>query len=166
MLAIYVIGNPRPAGGIPRAVDGYQFFGFVPDSPALGVINDAIALIGQRLAAPGVMDSCNTAFRAIRNVSFQDLFTGPTVVNVYRSTTAPSIDDYALTEGSGLARHITLTRNCWGLSDRGRAVLRTAATLVHEMAHCAGAAAAPSIVAEQTLVSCGFADKYDPTARG
>ena len=172
MLNVYVRGGARPAGGIPHPTpDGesatlWVFYAYAPDSPHLAIVNDAIELIRERVAAPGVMDTCNAAFRDIRNVSFQDLFTGAHPVTVYKHPTAATADEFALTQGdSGLARHITLTRNCWGLSSRGAAVERTAATLVHEMAHCAGAGG-DSTVAERTLMVCGFQDHFDASVRG
>lgn len=172
MFVVYVRGGPRPVGGIPRPVPDpssgtlWSFFAYLPDSPALAVVNEAIDLIRQRTAMPGVIEACDTAFRAIRNISFTDLFSGATQVTIYRHPTAVARDEFGLTEGTGLARHITLSRNCWGLQDRNAAVLRTAATLVHELAHCAGAAGGASTVAESTLQLCGFADQFIPGLAG
>lgn len=166
MLNIFVQGNPRPPGGVPNSVPDvgflWVFYPYEQGSRSLEIVNAAVALVRQRVSAAGVLNACDAAFSRIRGVSFSDLLSGPTVVTIYRHPNAVTANTFALTEGlAGLARHVTLSRNCWGRRDRNDAVLKTAGTLVHELAHCAGAGANSS-VAENTLRSCGFRDVYVP----
>lgn len=166
MLNVYVAGDPWPPGGVPHAVDDgpnrWVFAPYAPNSVALGVVRDAIELIRHRVVdAPRTLATCNVAFQHIRGVSFDDLFTSPNrTVTIYRSWDRCGRNAFGLTQGQGLSRHITLSRNCWGRPGAA-GVLRTAATIVHELAHCAGAGG-ESMVAENTLIHCGFADQYNP----
>ena len=159
MLQPYVMGNPQPPGGVPA-----HFLAFQPASEPLAIITEAVDLVRERTAAPGVLASCDSTFRAIRGVSFSDLLYGGVQVTVFRfhSTT-----DFGLTpRPAGLARSIGISQRCWGLRDHGHAVRRSAATLVHELAHCAGAAGGSSTVAERTLRFCGFSDMDSPGLAG
>lgn len=171
MLVIHVRGGPHPAGGIPHQIHGrsgsiYSFWPYLPDSAPYSVVRDAIELVQARTAGPGERERCDVAFRAIRGVSFTRLVRGARQVTIFRSPTAAAPRALGVTAGTGFGRHITLTHNCWGLANRDAAVLRTAATLVHELAHCAGAAGGDSGDAEWTLNACGFPDQYDPDIRG
>lgn len=175
MIRIYLQGDERPPGGIPRSVGNFfpiHFYPYRRGSSALQVVEDALSLISDRIAADGVLENCNLAFSRIRGVSFSDLFTGDEVtVTIFRSPGAqPQNGSLGLTAGQGLARHLTLTARCWGLSPSqvGNAAARTtlvrrcAATIVHELAHCAGAPGRPSTAAERTLIPCGFRDMFNP----
>jgi hypothetical protein len=169
MLIIHAQGGVHPPGGIPHPRTGrsgtvYSFYPYLPDSEPLAVVRDAIELIRVRNARPGVAQAADTTFRRIRGVSFTELFTGGTQVTIFRSPTH-LVSGFGCTSRVG-GRHITLTRNCWGIANRDTAVRRTAATIVHELAHCAGAAGGDSAVAEWSLRACGFADMYSPSVWG
>ena len=174
MINIHTNTSPRPPGGIPQQqtitrAGGrstvYSYWAFQEGSDALAVVQEALALIEDRMTE-GVINSCDTAFRAIRGVSFSDLYwSDEKVVTIFRSPTAARRNECALTQGQGLARHFTLTPACFNVTvaeGRDRVVRRCAATIVHELAHCAGAGGRPSRTAEDTLLVCGFRDEYNP----
>jgi len=179
MINVFTTAGPRPPGGIPRAVTipnpigaptVFSYFAFAVGSDQLAVVREALILIEDRISPEAIIQTCDTAFRQIRGISFSELFYGDAItVTIFRSPTFATRNDSGLTAGQGIARHITLTPTCFNQTTAGgrdRLVLRCSATIVHELAHCAGAGPRPSRAAENTLLQCGFRDQFDPTAVG
>jgi hypothetical protein len=167
MLTINIQGQPRQGGTTPHpgSFDGItdRWLTYQPGSLQLSTLQEAIQLIRVRiLVNPAILASCNRSFESIHHISFSNLVTAPHPVVVISYNFEHRSHYFGVTEGN----HISIAQFCYSRQPHSAAVLTTAATLVHELAHVAGAPGVPSRAAERTLPSCGFADQYDSTVVG
>lgn len=127
------------------------------DNEILQKLNAAVSFISQRVAACG---RCNSYFRTLRPgrpTTFAALWADAGLwINFFTSSS-----DFGVTSLDG--RDVGLSSFCFDGSWR-----RVAATLVHELAHVAGApgGSGASSAAEDALLHCLFPDLHNPAARG
>ena len=66
--------------------------------------------------------------------------------------------------GATHSNDLDISISAWALDERNRWMI--AATIVHELAHMAGAPGGSSHAAERAVRECGFGDQYDPDVQG
>jgi hypothetical protein len=136
----------------PAATSGYEWLP-ITDKHLLAIVKDAFGIIDHKIKK---YTPCSTAFKALPGGrSFEDVWTYPDIwVSYY-----PSVKegDYGATLSK---KHITLSKYSILM---GR--WTTAATLVHELAHCNGAGTSDT-QAEDTLKKCMLKNLHDPSVIG
>ena len=149
MPQINTIGSSYVA---PSSVSGYEWLPFT-DKYLIDTINAAFYIVEKNIKGCG---PCNKAFKSLPGGrDFDDIWQDSSIwVSYY-----PSIQekDYGATLSK---KHITLSKYTL-LMGRWTAV----ATLVHELAHCAGASGSDT-KAEDTLLKCGLHKLHDPKIIG
>jgi hypothetical protein len=164
MLVINILGQQRLGGGVPhaRTFDGItdRWFVYRENSEELAILRDAIQLVRDRvLPDAAVLAACNARFQRLGGVSFTDYVHGSEhVVVISRNPTHRGHPRpyYGATSG----HHVTIAKFCFARRPRETAVVTTAATLVHELAHVAGAPGGESFLAEAAVRDCGFPDQF------
>jgi hypothetical protein len=147
-------------GPDPVTVPGTGTFRWdlIPDSK-VSILSSAISLILMRTVSDNaVLATCNTAFKNLpRKVSFADVLGDADVWISYCA------NDLGTVLGATLRKEITI---CERAFTRPQAEKVVAATIIHELAHVAGAPGGLSKTAEATLQQCGFSDQWDSTVQG
>src|SRR5262245_18417027 len=147
-------------GPDPVTVHGTGTFRWdlIPDSK-VSILSSAVSQVLMRTVSDNsVMATCNTAFKNLpRGVTFADVLGDPDVWISYNP------NDVGTVLGTTLRMQITL---CERAFTRPQPELVVAATIIHELAHVAGAPGGLSKTAEGSLLKCGYTDQWDSTVVG
>jgi hypothetical protein len=167
MLVINIAAQRRPGGRVPepsiRNNLTDRWLSFQPHSQELAITQEAVQLLRERiLHAAQILDACERRFQTIGRRSFADLVVGARRTVVISRNPENRRDYYGVTRGN----HISLAQFCFSRRPREAAVITSAATLVHELAHVAGAPGGRSVIAECVLRSGSFEDELDHSAHG
>jgi hypothetical protein len=147
-----------------------DFFAFIPGSLALRVVRDALTVV-QTTETGATLLACDARFRELATqrgfagLGLREMIDPSDRVRITIFRTVQR-RDLGQTPAGVRAHSIAIGPLAYEDPSYDVAVRRTAATIVHELAHVAGAPGFPSPAAEASLLECGFADQFDATIRG
>jgi hypothetical protein len=122
-------------------------------------IQQAVQLVGKLETQQNLYDTCNMYFTKLpRGKSLRELWKGGGVfISLWPNSPR---GEFAVTHSNN--KDITIASWCLDT----QTVSMVAATVIHEMAHVAGAPGGDSHMAERAVDKCGFHDEYDPRLLG
>lgn len=129
------------------------------DKTRLATITKAVKRVDDLETQSNVYDSCNLYFQKLpRGMSLRDLWRGNDVfVNFWPTNERETF-------GATHRGHKDIAVSAWCLDTQSCSMI--AATIIHEMAHIAGAPGGDSHMAERAVLKCGFEAEYDPELVG
>ncbi len=172
MLVLNIRGQARSGGRVPNVATSvirnaaniiisrttHRWLAYTQGSQPLEIVQQAIQLIRARvLNNQEALDSCNDRFQRVGQVSFADTVDGPRIVVISRNWEHQR-GYFGATQGN----HISIAQFCFSRTPNDEAVLNTAATLIHELAHVVGAPGNAHYTAEAAVRDCGFVERFMP----
>ena len=118
-----------------------------------------MAVIDQLDKKINLYGACNTYFRSLpKSKSFSDFWRDNTIFVNYSPDTTPQF------YGATHSNHKDMCITAWCIDSQNKWMI--AATIVHELAHVAGAPGGTSHAAEKATNVCGFKPQYNPNIIG